>query len=81
MRRVNTREIQKQTRLVRERLLAGETLAWVVGEQTVAYITPVSESGPAKPWPDIRARLKSIYGDEEDGESAASIIYEDREPI
>lgn len=63
MKSINTRELQKHTREVRERVVAGESLRWVMGEDTVAYITPAQETKEPKPWPDLMARLKSIYGD------------------
>ncbi len=43
MKNINTRELQKHTREVRERVAAGESLRWVMGEETVAYITPAQE--------------------------------------
>jgi|GEM_PF-865171 len=63
MKSINTRELQKHTREVRERIVAGESLRWVMGKETVAYITPAQETKEPKPWPDLMARLKSIYGD------------------
>ena len=43
MKNINTRGLQKHTREVRERVAAGESLRWVMGEETVAYITPAQE--------------------------------------
>jgi hypothetical protein len=40
MQDVNTRELQKHTREVRERIAAGESLRWVKGGKTIAYISP-----------------------------------------
>jgi len=62
MKSINTRELQKHTRAVRERVAAGESLKWVMGEDTVAYITPAQERKEPKPWPDLMARLRDIYG-------------------
>jgi hypothetical protein len=80
MKTVNTREIQKDTRGVRERLMAGESLAWVVGKRTVAYLTPATEAGPAEPWPDLLGRLERIYGrNAASGQPASDTVYADRE--
>ncbi len=64
MKSINTRELQKHTKEVRERIVAGESLRWVMGEDTVAYITPAREAKAPEPWPDLMARLKNIYGDD-----------------
>ena len=63
MKKINTRELQKHTREVRERVAAGESLKWVMGEETVAYITPAREKKEPAPWPDLEARMRHIYGD------------------
>lgn len=84
MRTVNTREIQKRTKAVRERLLAGETLGWVVGRQVIGYLTPAAATGDPAPWPDLMGRLRGIHGAEAaDGrrmreEPAARLIDDDR---
>ena len=80
MRKVTTREVQKETRAVRQRLLAGETLEWVMGKETVGYLTPVRSKAPPGPWPDIFARLEGIYGTaERQDEPASQTIYDDRD--
>jgi antitoxin (DNA-binding transcriptional repressor) of toxin-antitoxin stability system len=65
MKDINTRELQKHTRQVRERVAAGESLRWVMGEETVAYITPALEKKKPEPWPDLEARMQRIYGERE----------------
>ena len=80
MKNINTRELQKHTREVRERVAAGESLRWVMGEETVAYITPAKEKKEPKPWPDLAARRRSIFGDIEEPttEAGAEIVREGR---
>jgi antitoxin (DNA-binding transcriptional repressor) of toxin-antitoxin stability system len=63
MKDINTRELQKHTREVRERIAADESLRWVMGEGTVAYITPAQERKEPKPWPDLEARMPHIFGE------------------
>jgi hypothetical protein len=76
---INTREIQKNTRVVRNRLLRGETLEWVMGKQVIGYLTPAAEPLPPEAWPDLEARLRSIYGGEHPTEEpAAQVIHDDR---
>ena len=65
MQDINTREIQKHTREVRERLAAGESLRWVMGEETVAYLTPALEVKKPEPWPSREARMQHIFGGRE----------------
>jgi len=76
---INTREIQKNTRAVRNKLLRGETLEWVMGKQVIGYLTPASKSLPPEAWPDLDERLRSIYGQQSlTEEPAAQLIYDDR---
>lgn len=60
---INTRELQKHTREVRERVAASESLRWVMGEETVACITPAREVKEPAPWPDFAERFRKIHGD------------------
>lgn len=80
MKDINTRELQKHTREVRERVAAGESLRWVMGEDTVAYITPAHEAKEPKPWPDLAARRQAIFGniEEPSTEEGAEIVREGR---
>jgi hypothetical protein len=80
MKKITTREVQKETRAVRQRLLAGETLEWVMGKETVGYLTPARPAAAPEPWPDLLARLEAIHGKpEREGEPAARTIYDDRD--
>ena len=79
MKTINTRELQKRTRDVRRRLMAGEALEWVMGKRVVGYLRPASEHKLPEPWPDLQARLDALYGErEEKAEPAAETIYGDR---
>ncbi len=61
MQTVTTRELQLDTRSVRERLLAGEKLQWVLGKKVVGHLLPAAEAAPAQPWPDLMDRLRGTY--------------------
>lgn len=76
---VTTREIQRETRTVRQRLLAGETLQWMLGKKVIGHIVPAEEAAAAQPWPDLQRRLQQVYrrpvGKKQ---PAASQVYADR---
>lgn len=79
MQTVTTRDIQRETRTVRQRLLAGETLQWMLGKKVIGHIVPAQETTAAQPWPDLQRRLRSVYrrpvGNKQ---PAAAQIYADR---
>jgi hypothetical protein len=79
MQTVTTRDIQRETRTVRQRLLAGETLQWMLGKKVIGHIVPAREAATTQPWPDLQRRLQKIYqrpvGNKQ---PAASQIYADR---
>lgn len=62
MRQVTTRQIQQNTKQVRERLELGESLEWVSRGQVIALLTPVTRRIPTAEWTDPMARLYAIYG-------------------
>jgi len=79
MQTVTTREVQRETRSVRQRLLAGETLQWILGKKVIGHIVPVREAVAPKPWPDLQRRLRSVYRRPVGAKQpAASQIYADR---
>jgi len=79
MQTVTTRELQRDTRSVRERLLAGEKLQWVLGKKVVGHLLPAAEATPAQPWPDLMDRLRGTYRRPVGRKQPASkLIYEDR---
>jgi hypothetical protein len=76
---VTTREIQRDTRMLRQRILAGETLQWMLGKKVIGHIVPAQEIVAPKPWPDLQRRLQRIYRRPVGAkEPAASLIYADR---
>jgi hypothetical protein len=79
MKTVTTREIQRGTRAVRQRLLAGETLQWMLGKKVIGHIMPAQEAATAQPWPDLQRRLQHIYQRPVGAKQpAAAQIYADR---
>jgi len=79
MQTITTRELQRDTRAVRERLLAGEKLDWVLGKKVVGHLLPATETTPPQPWPDLMDRLRGTYRRPVGRKQPASgLIYEDR---
>ena len=77
---VTTREIQRDTRAVRQRLLAGETLHWKLGARVVGHLVPVPEIQHPRPWPNLTARLRHLYRRSAgSSQPAAHQIYGDRD--
>ena len=77
---VTTREIQRGTRAVRQRLLAGETLQWKLGARVVGHLVPVPEIQSPLPWPNLTARLRHLYRRSAgSSQPAAHQIYGDRD--
>jgi len=79
MKSVGTRELQHETRSIRERVQHGESFIWKDRGKAVAIITPALSQQEPKPWPDLRKRLagarEKIKGR---GPSASAYIYRDR---
>lgn len=76
---ITTRELQRDTRTVRERLLAGEKLQWMLGKKVVGHLLPAAEMTPPQPWPDLMKRLRGTYRRPVGRKQPASgLIYEDR---
>jgi len=79
MQTITTRELQRDTRAVRERLLAGEKLQWVLGRKVVGHLLPAAEMTPPQPWPNLMNRLRGTYHRPIGRKQPASdLIYEDR---
>lgn len=79
MQTITTRELQRDTRAVRERLLAGEKLQWVLGNKVVGHLLPAADASPAQPWPDLMDRLRGTYRRPVGRKQPASdLIHEDR---
>jgi hypothetical protein len=76
---ITTRELQRDTRAVRERLLAGEKLSWVLGKKVVGHLLPAAETAEPQPWPDLMDRLRGTYRRPAGRKQpAARLISEDR---
>ena len=57
------RELQQNLKKVIERVERGETLELTRRRRVVARLVPAAEAMPVAPWPDVEARVRSIFGD------------------
>ncbi|MCC5806914.1 MAG: hypothetical protein JJU00_11360 [Opitutales bacterium] len=80
MKSVTTREIQQNTRSIRQRLESGESLQWAIRGRVVAHLTPARGRSEHIDWGDPLQRLESLYtrSSGEESASAADQIYQDR---
>jgi len=80
MKSVTTREIQQNTRAIRQRLESGETLQWTIRGRVVGHLKPVPMQNKSVDWGDPLQRLQSIdkSSNASTGVSAAEQIYQDR---
>ncbi len=59
---ITLREI-RDTKKLKARLKAGETLELKERNEPLAHIVPIRKAPAEKDWPDFEARLKQIFGD------------------
>jgi len=62
-RTVSMRELQQNLKKVIDRVERGETLELTRRRRVVARLVPSPEARPVAPWPDVEARVRSIFGD------------------
>lgn len=79
MKSVGTRELQHETRSIRERVQRGESFLWKDRGKAVAIITPASSQREPKPWPNLRKRLADAREKaKRRTPSASAVIYRER---
>ena len=81
MKEISVRDLQHHMREVFESILAGTTVVVKKRGRPIARIVPFAqEQRPPEPWPDLAARLRSIYGSTMVSDGASDLIYGDRGP-
>jgi prevent-host-death family protein len=60
---VSMRELQQNLKQVMARVERGETVELTRRRRVVARLVPATGAGPVAPWPDVEARVRSIFGD------------------
>lgn len=75
---VSIRELQQNLKRVMARVERGQAIEVTRRRRPVARLTPVRPSATPRPWPDLDARAKSVFGDRVVTPSASEIVIEGR---
>jgi antitoxin (DNA-binding transcriptional repressor) of toxin-antitoxin stability system len=59
---ITVRELQKNMKRVLATVARGHTLQVTCRRRLVAVLGPPNRSGAAAPWPDLKARARSVLG-------------------
>jgi prevent-host-death family protein len=59
---VSVRELQQNLKRVMARVEQGETVEVTRRRRPVARLAPMRPSGPVAPWPDLKARRRTVFG-------------------
>ena len=79
MRTLTTRQLQHETKRIREQVEQGESFEWRIRGRTVGYITPHPLLRKPLPWPDLKLRLERSGAVLDEGaELTSDRIYADR---
>jgi prevent-host-death family protein len=74
---VSVRELQQNLKRVMERVERGHTIEVTRRRRPVARLTPASAATP-RPWPDLDARAKSVFGDRVIAPGGSEAVIEGR---
>ncbi len=72
------RELQHRLKAVLDEVAGGETIEICRRRKAIARLVPIAESKRPEPWPNLRQRLKRIYGDRKVEPATSERIYADR---
>ena len=75
---VSVRELQQNLKRVMARVERGQEIEVTRRRRPVARLTPVGPSATPRPWPDLDARAKSVFGDRVIAASASEMVIEGR---
>jgi antitoxin (DNA-binding transcriptional repressor) of toxin-antitoxin stability system len=78
-RTVSVRELQQNLKRVMTRVERGETVDVTRRHKTVARLAPVQPTGPATPWPDVKARRRAVLGNRVIVPGGSGIVIEGRD--
>jgi len=78
MKTVDARDLQHHLGSYLDQVAAGETLEIRRRRKVMARILPCVAEDPAEPWPDVGARLASIYPEGDVVPGASDLLYQDR---
>ena len=72
------RELQQNLKRVMARVERGETVEVTRRRQPVARLAPVKPTRPMAPWPDLKARRRSVFGNRVIAPGASDLVIESR---
>jgi prevent-host-death family protein len=75
---VSVRELQQNLKRVMARVERGQELEVTRRHRPVARLTPVRPTAMPRPWPDLDARAKSVFGDRVIEPSASEMVIDGR---
>jgi len=78
MKAVDARNFQHHLGSYLDQVEAGETLEIRRRRKVIARLVPCIAESPAEPWPDLAARLSSVYPAGTVATGASEILYKDR---
>lgn len=76
---VSIRELQQNLKKVMARVERGEVVEVTRRRKTVARLAPVRRTGPSAPWPDLKARRRTVLGERVVVPSGSDIVIEGRD--
>ena len=76
---VSIRELQQNLKKVMARVERGEVVEVTRRRKPVARLTPVRRTGPGAPWPDLKARRRTVLGERVVVPSGSDIVSEGRD--
>jgi prevent-host-death family protein len=75
---VSVRELQQNLKRVMARVERGQVIEITRRRRPVARLAPVGARAGARPWPDLEARSRAVFGDRLVTPGAAQLIVEAR---
>ena len=75
---MSVRELQQNLKSVLERVERGETVAVTKRRRLVARLLPPEPNVPVRPWPDLKARTREVFGDRRVATPASAAVVEGR---
>ena len=81
MTQVDVRQLQHHLGRYLDAVEAGEVLEVRRRRRVIARVVPHSPEKPSEAWPDLVERLERLYPEGTTAESAAELLYRDRDGI
>jgi prevent-host-death family protein len=76
---VSVRELQQNLKRVMARVERGETIEVTRHRKPIARLGPARPTGPAVPWPDLKARRRAVFGDRIIQPGGSHVVIEGRD--